>query len=149
MHLVTPPRSGMPESFAPQSEQTPEPWTRLRLVKGQSSAERWELVGSSGHTLLTVGASGECNWVIHEQGVAPIHFSLHWDGRALRIADVHGAGNLRVDGSIVTGDWRVLDGAARLEFGQAASRCRGHPRARSMVSGSGAAPTACAPPSRR
>jgi len=116
MHLVTPPRSGMPESFAPDAE----PFARLRLVKGQSTAELWELVGSSGHTLLTVGASGECNWVVREQGVAPIHFSLHWDGRALRIADVHGAGNLRVDGSIVTGDWRVLEGAARVEFGQAA-----------------------------
>ena len=69
-----------------------ESWARLRLVQGESPAQVWELVASAGQTTLTVGLSPGCNWVVREEGVAPIHFSLHWDGTTLRIADTYAAG---------------------------------------------------------
>ena len=61
-----------------------ESWARLRLVQGESAAQVWELVASAGQTTLTVGLSPGCHWVVREEGVAPIHFSLHWDGATLR-----------------------------------------------------------------
>lgn len=109
-------RSGKPEMIGSDSEA----WARLRLVQGRSSAELWELVSARGHTMLTVGSGTGCSWSIQEHGVAPIHFSLHWDGANLRIADTHGAGNLNVDGVPVTNDWRMLSGRARIDFGSAA-----------------------------
>jgi hypothetical protein len=97
-----------------------EPWARLRLLQGRSPAELWELVHALGHSTLTVGAAAGCSWVVQEAGVAPVHFSLHWDGSALRIADRHGAGQLHVDGVAVSAEWRLLSGRARIDFGQAA-----------------------------
>ena len=70
----------------------PEPWARLRLVQGESKARVWELVAARGQTLLTVGSNSACNWVVQAAGVQPIHFSLHWDGQVLKIADTHAGG---------------------------------------------------------
>ncbi len=97
-----------------------EAWARLRLVQGRSNAELWELVHALGHSMLTVGAGPGCSWTVQESGVAPVHFSLHWDGAALRIADTYGVGNLRVDGAPVFAEWRLISGRARIDFGQAA-----------------------------
>ncbi len=97
-----------------------ESWARLRLVQGESSAGQWELVGSLGHTTLTVGSSADCTWVVREEGVRPIHFSLHWDGGTLRIADLYNAGDVRVDGAALGSQWRPLLGRMRIEFGKAA-----------------------------
>jgi hypothetical protein len=97
-----------------------ESWARLRLVQGESSAQVWELVASAGQTTLTVGSGPSCNWVVREEGVAPVHFSLHWDGATLRVADTFGAGNVRVDGVPVAQQWRPLAGRVRVDFGRAA-----------------------------
>ncbi len=97
-----------------------ESWARLRLVQGESSAEKWELVGSLGHTTLTVGSGEDCTWVVREEGVRPVHFSLHWDGSTLRAADVYSAGDVHVDGALLTSQWRPLLGRVRVEFGKAA-----------------------------
>jgi hypothetical protein len=56
---------------------------------------------------------------VQEAGVSPIHFSLHWDGATLRIANTHGAGQTRVNGALLGADWQVLEGRTRLEFGGA------------------------------
>jgi hypothetical protein len=97
-----------------------ESWARLRLVQGDSSAQVWELVASRGQTTLTVGSGPSSSWVIREEGVRPLHFSLHWDGATLRIADTYGAGDVRVDGTPVTAQWKSLIGRARIDFGRAA-----------------------------
>lgn len=97
-----------------------ESWARLRLVQGESSAQRWELLATQAHTTMMVGENPSCTWVVREEGVRPIHFSLHWDGSTLRVADVYGAGDVRVDGTLVTSQWRPLHGRARIEFGKAA-----------------------------
>lgn len=97
-----------------------EPWARLRLVQGESTAQKWELVSSLGHTTLTVGSNPECAWVVRDEGVRPIHFSLHWDGNILRVADVYSAGDVRVDGALLTSQWRPLLGRVRIDFGRAA-----------------------------
>jgi len=95
-------------------------WARLRLVEGRSNAELWEFVGARGQTLLTVGSSPSCSWLVQEAGVAPIHFSLHWDGSSLSIADTHGVGRLQLDGAPVGPTWRRISGRARIDFGNAA-----------------------------
>lgn len=97
-----------------------ESWARLRLVQGDSSAQVWELVASRGQTTLTVGSGPSSSWVIREEGVRPLHFSLHWDGVTLRIADTYGAGDVRVDGVHVTAQWKPIIGRARVDFGKAA-----------------------------
>jgi hypothetical protein len=97
-----------------------ESWARLRLVQGDSSAQVWELVASRGQTTLTVGSGPSSSWVIREEGVRPLHFSLHWDGATLRIADTYGAGDVRVDGVQVTAQWKPIVGRARVDFGKAA-----------------------------
>jgi hypothetical protein len=109
-------RSGLPNMTATDAEA----WARLRLVQGRSSAELWELISAGGHTLLTVGSAPGSSWVVHEAGVAPVSFSLHWDGATLRAADTHRAGNVRIDGVPLGPDWRVLAGRVRIDFGQAA-----------------------------
>jgi hypothetical protein len=97
-----------------------ESWARLRLVQGDSTAQVWELVSSRGQTTLTVGSGPSSSWVVREEGVRPLHFSLHWDGSTLRIADTYGAGDVRVDDSPVTAQWRSLVGRVRIDFGKAA-----------------------------
>jgi hypothetical protein len=97
-----------------------ESWAKLRLVEGDSSAIKWELVSSLGHTTLTVGSNSDCTWVVRAEGVRPIHFSLHWDGGTLRAADVYSAGDVRVDGQALTSQWKPLLGRTRIEFGRAA-----------------------------
>ncbi|MDB4974428.1 MAG: hypothetical protein JWN48_2769 [Myxococcaceae bacterium] len=97
-----------------------ESWARLRLVEGESSAKKWELVSSLGHTTLTVGSNSDCTWVVRGEAVRPIHFSLHWDGTRLRVADVYSAGDVRVDGAELSSQWRPLSGRVRIEFGRAA-----------------------------
>jgi predicted component of type VI protein secretion system len=97
-----------------------ESWARLRLVQGESSTQKWELTATQGNATVTVGTSADCTWVVHEEGVRPIHFTIHWDGHALRVADVDNAGDVRVDGVLVGSDWRALSGRVRLEFGKAA-----------------------------
>ncbi len=97
-----------------------ESWAKLRLVEGDSSATKWELVSSLGHTTLTVGSNSDCTWVVRAEGVRPIHFSLHWDGNTLRAADVYSAGDVRIDGQALTSQWKPLVGRARIEFGRAA-----------------------------
>jgi hypothetical protein len=57
---------------------------------------------------------------VREEGVRPLHFSLHWDGSTLRIADTYGAGDVRVDDTPVTAQWRSLVGRVRIDFGKAA-----------------------------
>lgn len=99
---------------------SPQPWARLRLVQGESAARVWELGGSSGQSVMTVGANAGCNWVVKAQGVLPIQFSLHWDGNVLRVADTHGAGGTQLDGQPVTAEWKDVRGRARIEFGAAA-----------------------------
>jgi hypothetical protein len=97
-----------------------ESWARLRLVQGDSTAQVWELMSSRGQTTLTVGSGPSSSWVVREEGVRPLHFSLHWDGSTLRIADTYGAGDVRVDGTQVTAQWRSLVGRVRIDFGKAA-----------------------------
>ena len=97
-----------------------EVWARLRLVQGRSKAQLWEFVSTRGQSLLTVGSGPGCTWVIEDDGVAPIHFSLHWDGTGLTIADTHGTGTVRVDGAQVRANWLPLRGRARIDFGRAA-----------------------------
>jgi Ni/Co efflux regulator RcnB len=109
-------RSGESDMTASDAES----WARLRLVQGESSAQKWELVSALGHTTLTVGSNPDCAWVVQEEGVRPIHFSLHWDGSTLRVADVYSAGDVRVDGALLTSQWRPLLGRVRIDFGKAA-----------------------------
>jgi hypothetical protein len=97
-----------------------ESWARLRLVQGDSTAQAWELGSSRGQTTLTVGSGPSSSWVVREEGVRPLHFSLHWDGSTLRIADTYGAGDVRVDGAPVTAQWRSLVGRVRIDFGKGA-----------------------------
>ncbi len=78
-----------------------------------------ELAGALGHTTLTVGQSPGCDWIVRGVGVAPVHFSLHWDGSVLRIADVYGAGGVSVDGAAVGAQWRALGARSRIDFGKA------------------------------
>jgi hypothetical protein len=97
-----------------------EAWARLRLVQGRANAQLWELVQSAGQSTLTVGASAGCSWPVADRGVAPIHFTLHWDGRHLHAADTYGAGDVRVDGEPLDRQFRVLTGRSRIDFGHAA-----------------------------
>lgn len=92
----------------------------LRLVQGRSDSRRMEFGKSSPQALVTVGSDPSCDWLVEEMHVAPIAFSLHWDGSSLRVADTHGAGRLRVDGTAVGNDWRRIGGRARVDFGNAA-----------------------------
>jgi hypothetical protein len=108
-------RSGESDMTASDAES----WAKLRLVEGESSAKKWELVSSLGHTTLTVGSNSDCTWVVRADGVRPIHFSLHWDGSTLRAADVYSAGDVRVDGTTLGSQWRALAGDVRIEFGKA------------------------------
>ncbi|MEY4515469.1 MAG: hypothetical protein RLZZ450_7591, partial [Pseudomonadota bacterium] len=108
-------RSGESDMTASDAES----WAKLRLVEGESSAKKWELVSSLGHTTLTVGSNSDCTWVVRADGVRPIHFSLHWDGSTLRAADVYSAGDVRVDGTTLGSQWRALSGEVRIEFGKA------------------------------
>lgn len=108
-------RSGESDMTASDAES----WAKLRLVEGESSAKKWELVSSLGHTTLTVGSNSDCTWVVRADGVRPIHFSLHWDGSTLRAADVYSAGDVRVDGTTLGSQWRALGGDVRIEFGKA------------------------------
>lgn len=108
-------RSGESDMTASDAES----WAKLRLVEGESAASKWELVSSLGHTTLTVGSNSDCTWVVRGDGVRPIHFSLHWDGSTLRVADVYSAGDVRVDGTALSSQWRPLQGTARIEFGTA------------------------------
>ena len=87
-----------------------ESWARLRLVQGESSAQVWELVASAGQTTLTVGSNPSCNWVVREEGVAPVHFSLHWDGATLRLF-VNGT---QVASRALTGTLRTSTGVLRI-----------------------------------
>jgi hypothetical protein len=96
-----------------------EAWARLRLIQGHSSAQAWELVASRGQTTLTVGSGAEAAWQVHEEAVKPVHFSLHWDGVMLRIADLQRSGDVRVDGAPVGTGWHPITGHARIEFGRA------------------------------
>jgi hypothetical protein len=109
-------RSGESDMTASDAES----WAKLRLVEGDSSAQKWELVSSLGHTTLTIGSNSDCTWVVRGDGVRPIHFSLHWDGSTLRAADVYSAGDVRIDGSALSSQWRALSGSVRIEFGTAA-----------------------------
>lgn len=97
-----------------------EPWARLGIVQGQSPRDRWELAATRGPTMIVVGASSSCSWVVQGAGVAPLHFSLYWDGRTLRISRSPGAPEVHVDGEVVWHAWRVLGGPARIQFGEAA-----------------------------
>jgi len=108
-------RSGESDMTASDAES----WAKLRLVEGESSADKWELVSSLGHTTLTVGSNSDCTWVVRAEGVRPIHFSLHWDGATLRVADVYSAGDVRVDGQALSSQWRALHGRTRIDFGKA------------------------------
>lgn len=92
----------------------------LRLVQGRSSSQRRDFTRFTPQAVLTVGADPKCDWPVEEVDVAPIHVSLHWDGSALRVADIHGAGRVRVDGILVGNQWRRIGRRARLEFGSAA-----------------------------
>jgi len=109
-------RSGKSDMAASNAES----WARLRLVQGESSEQKRELLASQGHATLMVGADEQCTWVVQEEGVRPIHFSLHWDGATLRVADVDSAGDVRVDGAPLSSQWRPLLGRVRIEFGKAA-----------------------------
>jgi hypothetical protein len=109
-------RSGESDMTASDAES----WAKLRLVEGESSARKWELVSSLGHTTLTVGSNSDCTWVVRADAVRPIHFSLHWDGSTLRAADVYSAGDVRIDGSPLSSQWRALTGSVLIEFGKAA-----------------------------
>lgn len=97
-----------------------ESWARLRLVQGESSTQKWELTATQGNATVTVGTSPDCTWVVQDEGVRAVHFSLHWDGRTLRIADVYSAGDVRVDGALLSSQWLPLLGRVRIEFGNAA-----------------------------
>ena len=97
-----------------------ESWARLRLVQGESDTRAWELVGAEGQIVLTVGQSEESSWRVAEEGVKPLHFSLHWDGSSLRIADTHSAGDVRVDGEVIGAQWVPLVERVRIDFGKAA-----------------------------
>lgn len=105
-------------SFA-MSVSEPESWARLRLAQGESTTMSLELTGALGHMTLTIGQSPGCDWIVRESGVAPVHFSLHWDGSVLRIADVYGAGGVLADGVSVGAQWRALNGRSRIDFGKA------------------------------
>jgi predicted component of type VI protein secretion system len=121
----------------------PESWARLRLAQGESTALTLELSSSLGTTTLTVGQSPGCDWIVREAGVAPVHFSLHWDGSVLRIADVYGAGGVRADGVLVGAQWRALTGRVRVDFGKAAIVVESAAQAR--ASGPGNDPTPLPP----
>lgn len=96
-----------------------ESLARLRLVQGDSADQVRELAPRQGQLTLTVGSGPSSSWVIREDGVRPLHFSIHWDGEKLRIADTYGAGDVRADGEPVTAQWRSITGSVRVEFGQA------------------------------
>jgi hypothetical protein len=109
-------RSGKADMTASNAES----WARLRLVQGESSTQKWELTATQGNATLSVGSSPDCTWIVQEEGVRSVHFSLHWDGRTLRVADVYSAGDVRVDGALLGSQWRPLLGRVRIEFGKAA-----------------------------
>ncbi len=96
-----------------------EPWVRLGLMQGRSRVQRWELMSAQAPMMIMVGASAGCNWVVDETGVAPLHFSLYWDGRALRISRNPGAPTVSVDGETIWYERRPLSSQARIEFGNA------------------------------
>jgi hypothetical protein len=89
-------------------------------VQGESTAQGWELVGSLGQTTFSVGSGSQSTWQVRGEGVQPLHFTLHWDGTILRVADLANHGDVRVDGVRVGSAWHPLMGHARLEFGCAA-----------------------------
>jgi len=93
-------------------------WARVQLVTGRSAAARWDLSASVGETRLAVGSSPQhAGWVVEEVGVAPVHFELAWDGRALWLSPSPSA-VVMVDGQPVMG-WTQLVGQQRVSFGRA------------------------------
>lgn len=96
-----------------------EPWAKLRLERGESSAQQWDLVASRSEPALTVGSGPSSTWVVRGHDVKPLHFTLRWDGTCLSVADTQGAGGVKVDGEPLYAEWVALAGSARIEFGRA------------------------------
>ena len=93
----------------------PAHWARVKLVSGNSGAAMWDLSSALPEARVTVGSGTDAGWNVQAQGVAPVHFELYWDGKALWVGPPM-AGTLTVDGQPVQA-WRQLSGQCRVQFG--------------------------------
>ena len=64
----------------------------------------------------TIGAHRDCDWCVHGDGVAPVHFELFWDGRVLWAQDRFRLGATWVGSRVLSG-WLALVPRQLLTFG--------------------------------
>ncbi len=99
-----------------ESHAAPRPWAELRLLRGDGPSE---LPFHAYEPLcLTVGSDPRAGLVIDARGVAPMHFSLIWDGVHLWLEDAMRLGCTRFNGSTLN-EWRCVQGQAVVTFGSA------------------------------
>lgn len=103
----------------PPTNPTHSAWARVRLTRGRSTGEVWEIDGRYPEARLSLGADPSAGWPIAGAGIHPVHCELFWDGQALWVADSLGVGGVFLDGQRVT-EWVQIHGPAEVRFGQAA-----------------------------
>lgn len=99
-----------------ESHAAPRPWAELRLLRGDGPSQvpfhAYEPI------CLSVGSDPRAGLVIDARGVAPVHFTLVWDGVHLWLEDALRLGCTRVNGSTLN-EWRCVQGQAVATFGAA------------------------------
>lgn len=95
----------------------PPAWARVRLTRGRSRQQVWDVDSGTEPTVLIAGSGSRADWRIQASGVAGAHLELLWDGSRLWLHPLDGT--CSVDG-IPVSDWRQLTGRTRVEIGDAA-----------------------------
>lgn len=92
------------------------PWAELRLLRGDGPSQ----VGFQAQEpiCLSVGSDPRAGLFIDARGVAPIQFTMIWDGVHLWLEDALRLGCTRVNGSTLN-EWRCVQGHAVVTFGSA------------------------------
>ncbi|MFW5875993.1 MAG: FHA domain-containing protein [Myxococcota bacterium] len=94
----------------------PPAWARVRLTRGRSRQQVWDVDSGTEPAMLIVGSGSRTDWRIHAPGVVGAHLELLWDGSRLWLHPLEGA--CSVDGAPLS-DWCQLAGRTRLELGDA------------------------------
>jgi hypothetical protein len=105
-----------------ESHAGPRPWAELRLLRGDGPSQ--VPFHADEPICLSVGSDPHAGLRIEARGVAPVHFTLVWDGVHLWLEDALRLGCTRVNGSTLN-EWRCVQGGAVATFGAALLAMRG------------------------
>lgn len=114
-----PPRKQDPFVTAHEHPIASHAWARVRLTRGRSIGQVWEVDSFYPVARLTVGSDPSAGWPIEAPGVTAVHLELFWNGHALWVTDPLQLGGVFLDRVRVTG-WVQIQGHAELRFGDAA-----------------------------